>query len=140
MCVSFVSSLLWKYTWSWGNTILLGNRRGLVTGRTPGCFSVSSDPDDLTLRKVEKEILIPQKMKEIAKREHCSTEVQSFGECAKQAGLLLTFQCRDKANLLHTCLSNMYKKEEFVERCTQEYLKDRTEYRRTGKKKLIKRV
>ncbi|XP_014781208.1 COX assembly mitochondrial protein homolog isoform X2 [Octopus bimaculoides] len=98
------------------------------------------DPDDLTLRKVEKEILIPQKMKEIAKREHCSTEVQSFGECAKQAGLLLTFQCRDKANLLHTCLSNMYKKEEFVERCTQEYLKDRTEYRRTGKKKLIKRV
>ncbi|CAI9739552.1 Hypothetical predicted protein [Octopus vulgaris] len=64
----------------------------------------------------------------------------AFGECAKQAGLLLTFQCRDKANLLHTCLSNMYKNEEFVERCTQEYLKDRTEYRRTGKKKLIKRV
>ncbi|GAB1610673.1 COX assembly mitochondrial protein homolog [Argonauta hians] len=98
------------------------------------------DPDDLTLRRVEREILVPQKMKEIAKREFCNTEMKSFGECAKDAGLLLTFRCKDKARLLQTCLSDMYKKEEFIERCTQEYLKERTEYRRTGIKRHIKRV
>lgn len=33
------------------------------------------DPHDRTLRQVEREIMIPQKMKEIAKKENCNKHV-----------------------------------------------------------------
>ena len=39
------------------------------------CFS-SGDPDDMSLRNVEKEVLIPMKMKEKAKHEKCPVEVR----------------------------------------------------------------
>lgn len=38
--------------------------------------SLSGDPDDKSLRHVETEILIPQKMKEKAKKERCAKEVK----------------------------------------------------------------
>lgn len=38
----------------------------------------SGDPDDMTLRRVEKEIMIPQKMKEKAKKYHCSSQVKGI--------------------------------------------------------------
>lgn len=36
---------------------------------------ILGDPDDRTLRQVEREIMIPQKMKEIAKKENCNKHV-----------------------------------------------------------------
>lgn len=41
----------------------------------------TGDPDDKTLRRVEKEILIAQKMKEKAKTEKCSPEVKGTFFC-----------------------------------------------------------
>ncbi|XP_059165256.1 COX assembly mitochondrial protein homolog [Physella acuta] len=90
------------------------------------------DPDDKTLRKAEKEIMIPQKMKLKAKKERCADEVRNFGTCAKENGLLLPFKCRSQAKAMEVCLSSAYKDPEFVELCTQEYLQERSEYRRTG--------
>lgn len=98
------------------------------------------DPHDRTLRQVEREIMIPQKMKEIAKKENCNKHVVAFGECAKQSGLLMPIQCKELSRELHTCLSNMYKDEAFIERCTKEYLDSRSEYRRTGIKDKMRRV
>ncbi|KAK7475584.1 hypothetical protein BaRGS_00033173 [Batillaria attramentaria] len=97
------------------------------------------DPDDKSLRNVEKEVLIPQKMKEKAKHEKCTAEVKDFGECAKESGVLLPFKCRAVAKKLEQCLTSWYQNPEFVEQCTQEYLNERSEYRRTGIKQKIKK-
>ncbi|XP_064597357.1 COX assembly mitochondrial protein homolog [Liolophura sinensis] len=90
------------------------------------------DPDDKSLRKVEREILIPQKMKEKARKYKCATEVKEFGDCAKEKGLLMPFMCRSLAKSLELCLSKWYKDEDFIKECREEYLEERTFYRQTG--------
>ncbi|KAJ8959191.1 hypothetical protein NQ318_022453 [Aromia moschata] len=42
------------------------------------------DPDDLSLRKVEKDVLIPKKMRDIARTQKCVQEVAEFSECCKR--------------------------------------------------------
>ncbi|GFS12584.1 COX assembly mitochondrial protein like protein [Elysia marginata] len=92
------------------------------------------DPDDRSLRKAEREILIPAKMKEKAKRLICPTEVKDFGECAKQQGLMMPFMCRSKAWALESCLKAAYADPAFINLCTEEFLEERSHYRRTGVK------
>ncbi|KAL3891466.1 hypothetical protein ACJMK2_003728 [Sinanodonta woodiana] len=108
----------------------------------PSAFSAGphglGDPDDKTLRKVESEVSIPQKMKKKAK-EKCEEVVQAFEKCAKEAGLLLPFKCRPQAKSLEKCLIGWYENEEFKEQCKQEYLEERSEYRRTGIRQKTKR-
>ncbi|KAK3580230.1 hypothetical protein CHS0354_012758 [Potamilus streckersoni] len=96
------------------------------------------DPDDKTLRKVETEISIPQKMKKKAK-ENCQEVVQAFEKCGKDSGLLLPFKCRPYAKALERCLLGWYENEDFKEKCKLEYLEERSEYRRTGIKQKTKR-
>ncbi|KAH9513648.1 Mitochondrial aspartate/glutamate carrier protein [Bulinus truncatus] len=90
------------------------------------------DPDDTSLRRVEKEIMIPQKMKAKAKKEICAEEVKKFGECAKEKGFLMPFLCRGIGRAMGDCLSNAYSDPAFIKKCTKEYLEERSEYRRTG--------
>jgi len=90
------------------------------------------DPDDRSLRKCEREIMIPQKMKEIAKKEQCADTVRDFGICAKEQGLMMPFRCRQESEQMRICLADTYADQEFVKRCTDEYLQERSEYRRTG--------
>ncbi|RUS87889.1 hypothetical protein EGW08_004367 [Elysia chlorotica] len=92
------------------------------------------DPDDRSLRKAEKEILIPAKMKEKAKRLKCASEVKDFGECAKQQGLMMPFMCRPKAKSLENCLKAAYSDPAFIALCTEEFLEERAHFRRTGVK------
>lgn len=90
------------------------------------------DPDDLSLRKVEMEVMIPKKMREVTRVEKCFKEVKEFSECGKNAGLLIVINCRQENTKLKECLTKWYQNDEFKERCKQEYLKERSEYRRTG--------
>jgi len=92
------------------------------------------DPDDQTLRKAEKEILIPQKMKAKAKVERCADEIRGFGECAKEQRFLMPFKCREQGRRMQKCLEAAYQDPDFIAMCTQEYLRERSEYRRTGVK------
>ncbi|XP_045522079.1 COX assembly mitochondrial protein homolog [Pieris brassicae] len=98
------------------------------------------DPNDTSLRKVETEVLIPKLMREKAKAEKCVEEVSQFNECCKNSSILMVYKCRNENNTMKTCLGNWYKNEEFKKICTEEYLKERSEYRRTGSKKPIKRA
>ncbi|CAH1407112.1 unnamed protein product [Nezara viridula] len=93
------------------------------------------DPDDKSLRKVETEILIPKKMRDKAKAENCFSEVQDFQKCCKESGVLLVMKCRKENNKMKECLTHWYRNPEFVNKCTEEYLEERSEYRRTGIKK-----
>ncbi|XP_012946592.1 COX assembly mitochondrial protein homolog [Aplysia californica] len=92
------------------------------------------DPDDRSLRKAEREIMIPQKMKATAKSGRCSGVVREFGECAKEKGLMMPFLCRDKARDLEKCLTEAYTDPAFIKACTDQYLEERSEFRRTGVK------
>lgn len=71
-------------------------------------------------------------MREIARNEKCSEEVQNFSKCCKESSLLMVAQCRNENDALKSCLTKWYEDEEFKERCTKEYLNERNEYRRTG--------
>ncbi|XP_050689053.1 COX assembly mitochondrial protein homolog [Eriocheir sinensis] len=90
------------------------------------------DPDDRSLRKVETEVCIPKKMREIARQEKCVPEVDAFTRCCKDTGLAMVVKCRKENTALWDCLGYWYKDEEFKKRCTEEFLAERSEFRRTG--------
>ncbi|KAB7498056.1 COX assembly mitochondrial-like protein [Armadillidium nasatum] len=90
------------------------------------------DPEDKTLRKVEIDVMIPKKMKSIAHEEKCVEQFAKFRECCKATNLTLVFKCRKENTALKSCLERWYYDDDFRERCTQEYLQERSEFRRTG--------
>lgn len=118
----------------------------------------AGDPNDKSLRKVEKDVVIMQKVRERTKAEKCQEEwrglqiyfilcfkrlvyrvfqinvvfISAFGDCAKESGLLLPFLCRKENTIMRACSERWYKDENFVKECTEQYLEERSEYRRTG--------
>ncbi|KAG8237291.1 hypothetical protein J437_LFUL016204 [Ladona fulva] len=90
------------------------------------------DPDDRSLRKVELEVMVPKLMRDKAKAEKCSQEVKDFTECCRDSNLAMVFKCRQENTRLKDCLSHWYNDEGFRNECTEEYLRERSEYRRTG--------
>lgn len=93
---------------------------------------VLGDPDDTSLRKVEVEVMIPKKMREVAKTEKCIEQVKKFTECCKDNSLLMVVRCREENSALKDCLTRWYRDEEFQEKCKGDYLRERSDYRRTG--------
>ncbi|KAK7071364.1 Mitochondrial aspartate/glutamate carrier protein, partial [Halocaridina rubra] len=71
------------------------------------------DPDDKHLRKVEMEVLIPKKMREIARDEKCPKEVADFTKCCKDSGLKMIYKCRAENKALWDCLTHWYNDAEF---------------------------
>ncbi|XP_071447522.1 COX assembly mitochondrial protein homolog [Hetaerina americana] len=90
------------------------------------------DPDDRSLRKVEIEVLVPKVMREKAKAEKCPDEVKAFTECCRESSYAMVLLCRKENSRLKECLTQWYENEEFRNQCTEEYLRERSEYRRTG--------
>ncbi|XP_063244100.1 COX assembly mitochondrial protein homolog isoform X2 [Bacillus rossius redtenbacheri] len=90
------------------------------------------DPDDRTLRKVELEVLIPEKIRQKSRTEKCTEVVKAFTECGKAAGLLVVVKCRRENDAMKACLSRWYHDEDLKIQCTEEYLNERNEFRRTG--------
>ncbi|CAN8184771.1 unnamed protein product [Coccothraustes coccothraustes] len=86
------------------------------------------------LRHVEKDVLIPQIMRDRAK-ELCSDKVQAFTKCCQETGVLMVVKCRQENAALKDCLVGYYSDPSFYEECKAEYLKQREEYRATGIKK-----
>ncbi|XP_034834371.1 COX assembly mitochondrial protein homolog [Maniola hyperantus] len=98
------------------------------------------DPDDKSLRKVEIEVVIPKLMREKAKTEKCVKEVEEFNKCCKASSVFMVVKCREENSTLKSCLTNWYVNEEFRQICTNQYLNERSEYRKTGIKKPMKRA
>ncbi|XP_059475652.1 COX assembly mitochondrial protein homolog [Neocloeon triangulifer] len=93
------------------------------------------DPDDLSLRKVEQQVLIPKIMRERAKTEKCVAEVKAFTECCSNSSLAMVFSCRKENTALRSCMERWYADEEFKQQCTKIFLDERSEFRRTGLEK-----
>lgn len=90
------------------------------------------DPNDRRLRKVELEVLIPKIMRERAKTEKCIPEVQQFEACCKDSGLFMAVKCQQENEALKDCSLKWYRDEQFKAECTEIYLEERAEFRRTG--------
>jgi len=99
------------------------------------CNLTLGDPEDKSLRRVEKEVLIPKVMREKAKVENCLEEVKAFESCCKENSILMVVTCRKQNELMQGCLGKWYRNEAFQKQCTEIYLNERSEYRRTGLEK-----
>lgn len=56
----------------------------------------------------------------------------TFGECCKSMGLMMPFKCKVETEKLKECMGKWFYDEHFVNECTEIYLDQRSEYRRTG--------
>ncbi|KAG7153696.1 COX assembly mitochondrial protein homolog [Homarus americanus] len=90
------------------------------------------DPDDKSLRRVEIEVCIPKRMRDIARREKCPKEVEEFTKCCKDSSYAMVVKCRPQNTALWDCLTKWYHDKDFKDYCTKLYLEERTEYRKTG--------
>jgi len=90
------------------------------------------DPDDKSLRKVEKDVIIMQKVRTKARTEKCIDEVKAFNDCCKEASFAMVFTCRQQTKVMKECYAKWFQDENFIAECTKEYLDERTAYRRTG--------
>ncbi|XP_076674822.1 COX assembly mitochondrial protein homolog [Andrena cerasifolii] len=107
-------------------------QRSVLPQRLGGGPHNLGDPCDKTLRNVEKDVLIPQKMRDKAKELKCTQEVTDFSKCCKDSSFLMVVKCREQNAALKSCLTKWFTDEKFKEECTQEYLEERSQYRRTG--------
>ncbi|CAH1772964.1 unnamed protein product [Owenia fusiformis] len=114
--------------------------KGVLPGSLSGGPHGLGDPDDKSLRRVETEVIIPKKVRDKARIEKCTDLVAVFSKCGKDNGLLFPFKCREENAKMQECLTVWYKDKDFVAQCTEEYLEERTDYRRTGIKQKFKRM
>lgn len=77
-------------------------------------------------------MLIPQIVRERARKFKCVPEVEKFEECCKKEGLMMSFRCKPQTSDLKVCMGRWFYDEQFNEECKQIYLDQRSEYRRTG--------
>lgn len=71
-------------------------------------------------------------MREKARQEKCVKEVEDFNKCCLDEGIAVVVKCRKENTGLKDCLTKWYHDEEFKQQCTEIYLRERSEYRRTG--------
>ncbi|XP_018914934.1 COX assembly mitochondrial protein homolog isoform X2 [Bemisia tabaci] len=90
------------------------------------------DPDDRTLRKVESEVLVKERMRVKARKELCEPFNLAFANCAKEHGLFMPFSCQEQGQNLKNCIRKYFEDPEFEKKMQEEYLEERAEYRRTG--------
>lgn len=78
-------------------------------------------------------------MREKARSEKCTKEVEEFSNCCKNSNVFMVFNCRKQNTVLQDCLTKWYRDEEFQTVCKEIYLQERSDFRRTGlpKKKRI---
>ncbi|XP_078109570.1 COX assembly mitochondrial protein homolog [Sander vitreus] len=91
----------------------------------------AANTEEIHLRHVEKDVLIPKMMREKAK-ERCAQKVEAFNHCCKDTGFLMVFKCREENAALKECLTIHYKDPAFFELCKQEYIQEKLEFERTG--------
>lgn len=78
---------------------------------------------------------MPKIMRDRAKAEKCIEEVAAFQDCCKGSSIFMVLTCRAENDKLKACLTNWYKDPVFIGECTEIYLNERAEFRKTGLQK-----
>ncbi|KAM4580086.1 COX assembly mitochondrial protein homolog [Odontesthes bonariensis] len=91
----------------------------------------ATNTEEIQLRHVEKDVLIPKMMREKA-RERCVEKVEAFNHCCKDAGFFMVFKCREENSALKECLTVHYQDPAFFEECKKQYIQEKQEFEKTG--------
>jgi len=91
------------------------------------------DPDDRTLRKIEKDVIILNMVREKIRHEKCKEVGDILDKCGGEASWTIGWKCRKERDDLLECSKSWFYSEELRNECTEEFLKQRSYYRRTGR-------
>uniref|UniRef100_A0A087YJ18 COX assembly mitochondrial protein n=1 Tax=Poecilia formosa TaxID=48698 RepID=A0A087YJ18_POEFO len=95
------------------------------------CLFLTASPEEIPLRHVEKDVLIPKMMREKA-RERCAERVEAFNSCCKESGFFMVFKCREENAALKECLTQHYQDPAFFEECKRQYIEEKLDFQKTG--------
>ncbi|KAK0402951.1 hypothetical protein QR680_016631 [Steinernema hermaphroditum] len=91
------------------------------------------DPDDRTLRRIEADVIIPNRMNKQIEQVDCKELRMGLIECLREYGAVKGFnQCKAELALFNECKAERFHDIGFRQRMTDEYLAERSEARRTG--------
>ncbi|WKY03145.1 hypothetical protein Q1695_016446 [Nippostrongylus brasiliensis] len=91
------------------------------------------DPDDRTLRRIEADVIIPNRMNAHIEREDCHEQYLGLVSCMRKEGAVKGLKlCKPALADFNQCKYVKFHDTEFRERITEEYLQERSEARRTG--------
>lgn len=94
-------------------------------------MSYKPDPNDRKLRNVEKDILIPRYMelKINEQDQYCKKQLEEFKICAKDAQLLVVWNCKPIWRTFVECSNKWFADEGLRKEVTEEYLEKRRAHR-----------
>ncbi|XP_064383132.1 COX assembly mitochondrial protein homolog [Halichondria panicea] len=92
-----------------------------------------------SLRHVEKDVLIPKKMRAKA-MVLCQDLVKEFEDCIRGRTVSAVWHCRKENSNMQNCVAKYYKNDEFYEQCKQEYLEEKKKFEETGERQNMKRA
>ncbi|CAI4233044.1 unnamed protein product [Auanema sp. JU1783] len=91
------------------------------------------DPDDRTLRKIEADVIIPNRMNARIEKIDCRTQYLDLVKCMQDDGAVKGLQsCKPSLAIFNKCKFDKFHDTEFRSHMTNEYLTERSEARRTG--------
>ncbi|CAJ0575246.1 unnamed protein product, partial [Mesorhabditis spiculigera] len=108
-------------------------RKSILPGRAIGGPHGVGDPDDRTLRKIEADVLIPKRMNDQLERKECHPFYLKLVECFKKEGAAIGLStCKETLNAFNRCKYERFHDPDFRAKVTEDYLAERSHYRRTG--------
>ncbi|VDM76709.1 unnamed protein product [Strongylus vulgaris] len=91
------------------------------------------DPDDRTLRRIEADVIIPNRMNARIEKVECHESYMDLVNCMREKGAVKGLKlCKPELGVFNHCKFLKFNDTEFRERMTEEYLQERSEARRTG--------
>ncbi|CAD6187868.1 unnamed protein product [Caenorhabditis auriculariae] len=91
------------------------------------------DPEDRTLRKIEADVIIPNRMNTQIERVECNSSYLDLVKCFRNDGAVAGLNtCKPALEIYNRCKFEKFHDPEFRSRMTDEYLAERSEARRTG--------
>uniref|UniRef100_A0A158PAM0 COX assembly mitochondrial protein n=1 Tax=Angiostrongylus cantonensis TaxID=6313 RepID=A0A158PAM0_ANGCA len=93
----------------------------------------SGDPEDRTLRRIEADVIIPNRMNEQIEKVECNESYMDLVNCMREKGAVKGLMlCKPELTVFNECKYLKFHDTEFRERMTEKYLEQRSEARRTG--------
>uniref|UniRef100_A0A0N4Z8N4 COX assembly mitochondrial protein n=1 Tax=Parastrongyloides trichosuri TaxID=131310 RepID=A0A0N4Z8N4_PARTI len=92
------------------------------------------DPEDRTLRRIEADVVIPNRMNKQIEKVECNLEYMDLISCLRKDGAVKGLNsCQPILEIYNKCKSKFFHDIDFRSRITDEYLEERAEARRSGK-------
>uniref|UniRef100_A0A1I8ATE5 COX assembly mitochondrial protein n=1 Tax=Steinernema glaseri TaxID=37863 RepID=A0A1I8ATE5_9BILA len=91
------------------------------------------DPEDRSLRRIEADVIIPNRMNKQIEQVDCKDTRMSLIECLREHGAVKGFkQCKAQLAVFNECKAERFHDIAFRQKMTDDYLAERSEARRTG--------